>query len=438
MPRTDSVSVHLESTRNYQIQNSNMEDSLGHRLAAHDAFAYNTLINVFKYLDFKDLLNCAQVCSLWYWIVRTDLLWRNVRVYSCSEHVCIPVYLFGSNLRHLEIVDPYRLPSESFAKLCEHLPVIKRIGLHGCNIYHLETLSKTVSDKLDEMSVEVSYGKTDWKFFSRFQNVSHLDITVRGGRVKDVRYFLRSAKLRHLKMFMVTTSVQDYLAPLELLESLCFNIGLNNSWLFDIFESNRIRDLTALTKLQIHNLGSNYHIMSNLKFLPCVKELILLQIALPPPASTHSIMIELAQIFTVTHLTISINRISYLNSILDIALENAELFEGIIAMKNRLKYFCWQIDESEFIRSEQYFHVRGVVPVMSYSIRDKAPSRAAHWSTEIMDIHLDELATVLQWRMPQTKVVLTKADSVRIAEKKRLSCWKCGKTTTASCGIWKN
>ncbi|XP_066263050.1 uncharacterized protein [Euwallacea similis] len=415
-----------------------MENTVGHRLTTDDSFAFNTLINVFEYLKFKDLLNCAQVCKTWLWVIKTDSLWKDISVYSCAEHVCTPVDMFGSNLRHLEIVDPYRLPPDRFSKLCSRLPMIKNIGLHTCDVYHLIILAQKASEKLERISAEVCYGHADWEFFDVFQKLTHLDITITHQMTRNEHYLFKSKKLRHLKFFMMRREgIKDNVVYLEFLESLCINMGLEYSFMHGLFQDRTIKHLKALTKLQINNMITKYHIMKNLQLLPKLKELILLQIMVPPPATIHSLMTQLGELSNLTRLTISLNRIASVHSVISVASENSGIFQGVITMQNKLKYFCWQIDESEVIRSDLYFHSRDVVPLMSYCIKGVNPSAAPDPVPEVMDIRLSKLEEVLHQRMPNTEVVLVKSDDLYRAEKNRLSCYECGKKTSAMFGHYK-
>lgn len=387
-------------------------DSLqvGMKLSEDEPFAYNTLIPVFRYLDFKDLLSCAQVCEMWRWIANDDSLWRFIVVRCCTKHIEDITNIYGGKIRNLELINAKLLPLEILENISSKLVNLRRIKLFGCHKNQLKLFAKN-HKSLERIYAEVNWGNLSMEldYIDNLSNLTNLEIITHID-VREIDNIKKLLKLKHLVFHApCDQSCWEHIAEVENLESLSLDANMGFTWDLGLFECDfLIRNLKHLNKLEINDLPyfHEYDILEKIKDLPNIKELILLNISISR-AGTSSFGRLLGDCHSIEKLTISIFRVVFYTSILDVALENTEIVNGVTALKGSLKVFCWIMDPSGLSSVKEFYHLDNAtaLKVDRNKPHVKMGTKSA-FIEGLSPITMKKLFSVLQKRLPNTKVSL--------------------------------
>lgn len=233
-------------------------ENLDNRIAKDERFACNTLIHVFRYLPVSDLINCAQVCSMWKWIVASNTLWHNLHLYVCENHYKDVLNYHGGHLKNL-MLDMHSL--EDFEEVCRRdVKKVEKIALTYCSYDFLKVLSK-YNDEIKQMHIQFMdrFDKEPKLFddLKHFRHLTHLEVLE-----FSMAYLLKEAKflyfMPYLQHLALWSRCQDQVwydvAEQTQLQSLHLYTSDENC--IDIlFKYGEIVKLTNLKRLKISNMA---------------------------------------------------------------------------------------------------------------------------------------------------------------------------------------
>lgn len=243
-------------------------DNISWRLAHDDKFAYNTLIHVFKYLSVSDLINCAQVCTTWKWIVAGNTVWNDLHVYVCENHYKDVLDYHGGNLKNL-MLDMHSV--NDFREVClRNVKKVEKIALTYCYYDSLTDLSK-YNNTIKQMHIQFMdrFDKKPKVFenLKNFWHLTHLDVVEFSlyHLLKDAKFLYFMPQLQHLSLWgHCEEEVWFDVVEQTQLQSLHLYSGDENC--MDVmFKYGEIEKLTNLKRLKISNVCFEVVIRQNKK-----------------------------------------------------------------------------------------------------------------------------------------------------------------------------
>lgn len=246
-------------------------DNLGFRLSQDDRFVYCTLSHVFKYLSARDLVNCAQVCSSWKWIVNDSLLWKNVKtVYGCKKHLSEVLKCHGGDITELMIEGIYGKNRYLDLFGSQDISKVKKIALTYCHFEAVEMLARSNRD-VEKMHLQfMDEFPRSSKVLTKlgvFNQLTHLEIVeFSPNRCLENADFLKSLyKLKHLALWSNCEKQVWYdVANQSTLTSLNLYAGDPNC-IQVLFAEKEILRINDLERLEITN--THYQLFARENFL---------------------------------------------------------------------------------------------------------------------------------------------------------------------------
>lgn len=89
---------------------------------------YTVLFQIFKYLNYKELIRVGEVCQYWYQISRDDLLWKRLlyHYFNIDNSVSItPGKFFFLNTAMCNFFLIGESWLDEFRRLCYHTPIVQ-------------------------------------------------------------------------------------------------------------------------------------------------------------------------------------------------------------------------------------------------------------------------------------------------------------------------
>lgn len=230
--------------------------NIGERLVSDAYLSYNTLNFVFKYLDIKDLIRCAQVCPLWKWVVSDDPRWRNLQICCCENDLKQINTAVGGYMQDVVIKLNRSNPSKVFKEFVTENHLLN-VTLVDCRMEHLYLLSRHQSKNLEELHailVEKDPHPVVIKQIKAFAHVTMLEVND-PGPVTDLKFLECQPQLRHLTLTSrYGSKTWKELLRLGELESLTIYGDLEHNehpWIQILFEEGWILWLSTLKKLKL-------------------------------------------------------------------------------------------------------------------------------------------------------------------------------------------
>lgn len=229
--------------------------NIGEILVSEEIFVYNTLIYVLEYLDIKDLINCAQVCPLWKWVVSEDPRWKNVQICCCENDLKQLNRALGGYMQDVVIKMNRSKPTKVFKEFVKENN-LTNITLVDCRMEHLYLLSRYQRnlDELHAVLAEIDPHPLVIKRMNAFANLTFLEVND-PGPVTELNCLRYQPQLRHLTLTSKygPTTWYEVLSLIKL-ESLTIYGDLGNyhhHWIDILFEQGWILWLPDLEKLKL-------------------------------------------------------------------------------------------------------------------------------------------------------------------------------------------
>ncbi|CAG9772333.1 unnamed protein product [Ceutorhynchus assimilis] len=414
-------------------------------LVTNEAFANTTLTNIFRFLNYKDLLNCSKVCPLWKQIAFQQTLWQHFTFYSCHRHVKqLFKSEYGQNIRNLYLLGH----TDSL-----EMENVKRLIISYCHFDELKLISE-INKEIKEFHVERLYLKNhEFELIGQIENLIHVNISTgisdsdRHKIVSDVG-LKKLTKLQHLGLYLglyatCDESFWENIVKMSTLKSLQLTASFyqeapDPSWVAPLFGPKfLISNLQLLNKLEIHSMTyiHEYDVLKKIKLLANLKELVLDEVSVSKNGRSNFGSL-LGQCQNLERLTISLTiprdespDIHDIEEILYIAaLENSEIVKGVLSLNKTLKHFCWFLEYHEALDFITIYsrHKKDAVAFHSFRVITKNQVRTYVDTRGPGYITVPKLSKIFKKMLPDTQVeIWTPDESCNVYKHKR--CYECYK-----------
>ncbi|XP_060534851.1 uncharacterized protein LOC132707151 [Cylas formicarius] len=380
------------------------EDSfLGQRLAQDHWFVSNTLVHIFKYLDFSDVLRASRVCTLWNQI---DGLWSTVQLRNYNVHLnglVVALEKHSTSYLQMSNCNIYVDFTYSDASYLEPVASLTKLDVHDCRTLDVWTITKTANGHSipSNFPIEIDYLRLD--FLKNFPNLIELSVRCTyfdyvPNTFQTFRH-LRSVSFRGVR-YLADCNL-SFLCEMESLRSLA--LGDCNS-ISDEFALNLLPNLTHLEKLTLEKCSGRKlrRVFGTVERLPNLVEICLVDVVGGDDFST--ILCTCPHLKTIVFVSDSHGLYEELGvpaAHRKISFQNYRLFEAIVSLKGSLESFTWGFRRREVERVTE-----GGLPYVPFPKGRQAAKyfRNTVPRNEVFFVTLDELQKAFSSLCSKTRV----------------------------------
>lgn len=396
------------------MQNENRKMNSGTRLSWDYSYTYIILTEIIPYLDYKDLISCSKVCTIWNNIIREAGVWTNFEMTCCGFHLDRILEKDVLFFKKIYMNEVRAIDGINYVNVLNSVDDLQELTIVRCYFNFTDKVTNLDTLKVLKISQSLALDTLDnpytEKVFSNLPNLQELSITTRHCICLDHLEHLK--QLKHL--FLDANYRNGFFGTshgfLKNLQS--FGVGFSNyeNSPEDINQFNAqlsmvLKELSGMTKFLLYG-SKNFEILRTVSQLSHLEKL---ELGLMRAWNYYSPYLKLCTNVKDITVKVILEPRTFID-VEEVAAHNSILYKTIGELRTSLKQFTWIFDKYYMKESDRRRNNLTVIwKSLAHPLPENLNRRDLQRLVKLMSIRelpVAKLEEMLRKDLPDTKVQL--------------------------------